>query len=72
MGRGSCPEILDRTVLMLNQRRTEITNESQAVEQSDVAAEPDSLQALVADSMEMSDEELKGVAGGPWILPGEP
>ena len=49
-----------------------MTIESQAAQQSDVVAEPDSLQALVADSMEMSDEELKGVAGGPWILPGEP
>ena len=47
-----------------------MTIDSQAFEQSDVSAEPASMQAHVSDPAEISDEELKGVAGGPWVWPG--
>jgi len=47
-----------------------MTIESHAALQADVVVEPTSIQALVLDPVELSDEEFSAVAGGPRIYNG--
>ena len=49
-----------------------MTVEAHSPERSDLAAESVNEKDRTAECFEISDEELKGVAGGPWVLPGDP